>query len=146
MKEQLRQSNEANIQYQLSEIDSKEALEDFQKLKQTQEENSMKLEENQVSISKNSYLRDIRNEMINLKHRIEDYLDENKKGFVSMLCAVVEEEADQIERERKNIENLVKINDKTPEEIEKELEGFILKKQLYDDFMDKISKIQEEVA
>lgn len=45
-----------------------------------------------------------------------------------MLCAVVEEEADQIERERKNIENLVKINDKTPEEIEKELEGFILKK------------------
>jgi len=106
----------------------------------------MKLEENQVSISKNSYLRDIRNEMINLKHRIEDYLDENKKGFVSMLCAVVEEEADQIERERKNIENLVKINDKTPEEIEKELEGFILKKQLYDDFMDKISKIQEEVA
>lgn len=39
-----------------------------------------------------------------------------------------------------------KINDKTPEEIEKELEGFILKKQLYDDFMDKISKIQEEVA
>ena len=146
MKEQLRQSNEANIQYQLSEIDSKEALEDFQKLKQTQEENSMKLEENQVSISKNSYLRDIRNEMINLKHRIKDYLDENKKGFVSMLCAVVEEEADQIERERKNIENLVKINDKTPEEIEKELEGFILKKQLYDDFMDKISKIQEEVA
>lgn len=146
MKEQLRQSNEANIQYQLSEIDSKEALEDFQKLKQTQEENSMKLEANQVLISKNSYLRDIRDEMINLKHRIEDYLDENKKGFVSMLCAVVEEEADQIERERKNIENLVKINDKTPEEIEKELEGFILKKQLFEDFMDKISKIQEEVA
>lgn len=146
MKDQLRQSNEANIQDKLSEFDLKEAFEDLQKQKQTQEENSMKLEENQVLISKNSYLRDIRNEMINLKHKIEDYLDENKKGFVSMLCAVVEEEADQIERERKNIENLVKINDKTPEEIEKELEGFILKKQLYEDFMDKISKIQEEVA
>lgn len=119
MKEQLRQSNEANIQYQLSEIDSKEALEDFQKLKQTQEENSMKLEENQVSISKNSYLRDIRNEMINLKHRIEDYLDENKKGL-SVCCVLLSrKKLIKLRRERKNIENLVKINDKTPEEIEK---------------------------
>lgn len=104
-----------------AEVEEQASLDDLMQRREAQREEKRAMEREIITVEKDKFLRELKRTLDDMGKKIISFLDQSQKNFVSILSTCLDREYEAIAREKNNIEKMVRINDQTPEEIDKRI-------------------------
>ena len=104
-----------------AEVEEQASLDDLMQRREAQREKKRAMEREIITVEKDKFLRELKKTLDDMGKTIISFLDQSQKNFVSILSTCLDREYEAITREKNNIEKMVRINDQTPEEIDKRI-------------------------
>lgn len=130
---------------QLEETDEQQKLADLNEAKRRRREERYSLEKQIIEVERDKYIKQLERVLQDMDRNICKFLDNSRKTFVSILGFLLEEEAAKIENDKDNIEKIIRLNDKSPEEIRKELENLVEQRKILYFCVDQLKAVSKEV-
>ena len=124
-----------------AEEDEQDALNELMQRRETQREEKRAMEREIITVEKDKFLHELKKNLEEMGKTIISFLNQSQKNFVSILSICLDRKYEAITREKNNIEKMVRINDQTPEEINKRIVE--LNKEMVD-LTDCMKKIEQE--
>ena len=128
-----------------AEIEEQASLDDLMQKREAKREEKRAMEREIITVEKDKFLRELKNALDDLGKSIISFLDQSQKNFVSILSTCLDREYEAITREKNNIEKMVRINDQTPEEIDKRIVKLDRDKVNLTECMKKIEQEKETI-
>ena len=104
-----------------AEIEEQASLEELMKKREAEWEEKHAMEREIICVEKDKYLRELKKTLEEMGKNIIAFIDKSQSNFISILNTALDMESTLIEKEKNNIEKMVSINDKSPEDIDQEL-------------------------
>lgn len=130
---------------QLEETDEQQKLADLNEAKRRRREERYSLEKQIIEVERDKYIKQLERVLQDMDRNICKFLDSSRKTFASILGFLLEEEAAKIENDKDNIEKIIRLNDKSPEEIRKELENLVEQRKILYFCVDQLKAVSKEV-
>lgn len=128
-----------------AEVEEQASLDELIRRREEQREEKRAKEQEIITIEKDKFLRDLKKALDEMGKTIINFLDQSQKNFISILSTHLDREYEEITREKNNIEKMVRINDQSPEEINKKIDELNKAKVDLTECMMKIGQEKEAI-
>lgn len=135
------------IERQIAQTDGKvqDTYNDLMQKKEEQREKKRAKEMEIITVEKEKFLHESNTALAEMGKTINSFLDQSQENFVSIISTCLDREYETIIREKSNIERIVRINDQTPEEIDKRILELHKEKVNLTECMKKIKQEKEAI-
>ena len=128
-----------------AEIEEQASLDDLIQKREAMREEKHAMEREIITVEKEKYLRELKKTLEDMSKTIIGFLDQSQMNFVSILSTCLDRDYESVTREKNNIEKMVRINDQTPEDINKRFHELNNEKNDLSECLEMISHEKEAI-
>ena len=125
--------------------DENDARSELQNARTERQQKSLAMEKSIVTVEKRKYLSELKAQLDDANKKICGFLDNSRNNFTVILSSVLDDEVENIQKERDNLRKIVGISGKTAEEMQAERDRLVKSKTELHDCIEHIDELREKL-